>query len=377
MPTKVARVNALIVSFVFFVSTLLLLRRLIYLTQAGGGEFQHADWLVNFSNGIVRRGISGEFFLFLSDLSGINTLSLVSAVQAGLTILIIAVLLCKALSLKMPDMVAILMLSPALVLFWVNDSTAAYRKELLGLAAFLPLLFPRSSGTGGVVAVLALYCLAVFFHEANLVLAPGLSAALFLRMGKQRSLVPVTMVWLITFAGGLFSVLYVSVPETGAMCTRLLDAGLTDRLCDGIFPWLVDGFGGTTSAVRVIVLDRVNIPVVALMTLLLLLPCFWAAARVLRGGFDWALFVISAAAPFMLYPIATDWSRWLSMQVFVMTFLLLILAETRNGLSAQVHKVTFAVVLTFCLLVGIHQIAPEPIEGFVFNFLHAASVVLG
>lgn len=377
MLTEVRRFNALLISFVFLISTLLLLRRLVYLTQAGGGEFQHADWLVNFSSGIVRRGISGEFFLFLSELSHVNALLLVSAVQAALTVLIVVVLFIKGLSLRMPDPVVILMLSPALVLFWVNDTTSAYRKELLGLAAFLPLLFPRSSGPAGVLAVVILYGVSVLFHEGNLVLAPGLSTALYLRLGKERAMVPIVILWLITLAVAVFSVIYVSVPDTQAMCTRLLNAGLTDRMCGGIFPWLVDGFGGTTSAVKVIVLDRVNVPVVALMTLLLLSPCLWIATRALHGRFEWVLFLISAGTPFLLYPIATDWSRWLSMQVFVMTFLLLILAETRKGMSLRVHKITYALVLSFCLLVGINQIAPQPRGGFVSNFVHAVGAVLG
>lgn len=377
MLTDFRRFNALLVSFVFFVSIVLLLRRLVYLTQAGGGEFQHADWLVNFSSGIIRRGFSGEVFLFLSNLSQVSPLLLVSAVQAVLTVLIIVVLYIKGLSLRMPDLVVILLLSPALVLFWVNDTTSAFRKELLGLAAFLPLLFPRTSGKAGIVAVLMLFGLAVFFHEGNLVMAPGLSVALYWRLGKQQALKPVVLLWLIAVTAAVFSAIYVSVPDTDAMCARLLAAGLTDRLCGGIFPWLVDGFGGTTSAVKVIVLDRVNLPIVALMTLLLLLPGLWAANRILQGRFEWALFLISAGAPFLLYPIATDWSRWLSMQVFVMTFLLLILAETRNGLRLPVHKITYALILSFALLIGINQIAPEPRGGLVSNFAHAVGAVLG
>jgi hypothetical protein len=40
------------------------------------------------------------------------------------------------------------------------------------------------------------------------------------------------------------------------------------------------------------------------------------------------------------------------------------------------HKLPYALVLCFCLLIGINQIAPEPIEGFAFNFVHALLVVL-
>lgn len=373
----VRRFNALLVSFVFLCSGLLLLRRLIYLTNAGGGEFQHADWLINFSGGIVRRGISGEVFLNLSHILNVSPLLLVSVVQAVLTIALLAALLVKALHLRMPDLAVILLLSPALVLFWVNDTSAAYRKEILGLAAFLPLLFPRTSGPAGVVAVLVIFALSVLFHEGNLVLAPALTMALYLRLGPTASLRPILWLWGIALATTVYAMSFKSVPDVGPMCTRLLEAGLTDRLCYGIFPWLEDDFKGGAAAVQTIVLERVNLPLVVMITALLLLPVFWIASRVLQGRLECAAFLISFGAIFALYPIATDWSRWLSMQVFVMTFLLLMLSETRPGLERPVPKVVYGLVLAFCLGFGIDQIAPEPLRGFVFNFAQAVGAVFG
>lgn len=372
----VKRFNALLVSFVFAFSALLLLRRLIHLTNLGGGEFQHADWLVNFSSGIVRRGISGEFFLTVSQWLNVSPLILVSTVQGLLTIVLITALFAKALTFRMSDLTVVLLLSPALVLFWVNDTTGAFRKELLALTAFLPLLFARTSGPGGILAVVAMFSVSVFFHEGNLILTPALSVALFFRLGRA-AIMPVIGLWLIGLLATIYAISFASVPDTVAMCGRLLEAGLSDRLCFGIFPWLEDGVNNTTSAVKVIVLDRVNWSVLALFIILMLLPGLWIASYVLRGRMEWTVFLISIGSIFALYPIATDWSRWLSLQVFVMTFLVMLLAESRDGLERPLPKSVYGLVLAFCLGVGIDQIAPEPLRGFVFNVVHAVGVVFG
>lgn len=363
----VHRFNLFLVVGVLGISALLLMRRLIYLTNLGGGNFQHADWLINYSSGTVRRGISGEFFLALGQTLNISPLILVSFVQGLLVLLLIGALFAKALSYRVPDMTVILLLSPALILFWINDTGAAYRKELLGLAAFLPLLFPRTSGSLGIAAVLSLFTVAVFFHEGNIVLAPALSVALFVRLRMRAAVVPISLLWLIALVAALFSMIYVRVPGTEAMCQRVLDAGLSDRICSGIFLWLDDGTDRTISAVRNLVLDRVNLPVVTLLIVLLHLPCLWIARGVLRGPWEWVAFLASTGAIFALYPISTDWSRWLSMQIFVLTFLLLMLAEKRGGFDKPVPKPLYALVLAFSLGFGIDQIAPEPLSGFAYN----------
>lgn len=132
--------NVLVVAVIFFSSILLLLRRSLYLAQLGGGSFQYADWLINFSSGIVRRGFSGEFILTLSDLIGVGPVWLVSMVQAIVIAAIILALFIKGLQIGMPDYAVILLLSPFLILLWANDHNNAYRKEIVGMFALFPML---------------------------------------------------------------------------------------------------------------------------------------------------------------------------------------------------------------------------------------------
>lgn len=362
------RLNAVIVAFIFGFSALLLLYRLIILIQYGGSGFQHADWLINFSDGVVRRGISGEFFLALGAVLSANPLYLVGVAQGALILLLIGGLFLKGWTLGMTDRVVLLLLSPALIIFWVNSPESAYRKEIIGLCAFLPLLFARTSGPWGTALSVTIFGVAAFFYEANAFLAPGLMLMLQLRHGAQGTGV-VRIVALLAAASLVFAAVFVDLPTSDGMCRRILAAGLDDPLCRGIFPWLAEGFDGTTDKVAFF-LDELNVSLVVAIAAVVLLhiPCIWIARRLLRGRLEWSYFLLSSAVIFALYPLATDWSRWLSMQVFVMTFVLFLLGELRGGLDRPVPQKAFAFLLAVFLGVGINHIAPTPVPGVVFWF---------
>lgn len=373
---NVNRLNAALVGGALVFSVVLLFWRLIYLTNLGGGEFQHADWLINFSSGIVRRGISGEIFFWAGEVLNISPLVLVSFVQGALVLSLVGVVLFKGLHLGMSDRVLLLSLSPALVFFWVNATNGAYRKELLGVVVFLPLLFPRLNPRFANATMLSLFAIAGFFHELNVVLAPALTYALYLRRDRGDFIVTTILLWTIALAAGVFAMMYARVPDTEAMCQRLLDVGLSDHLCHGIFPWLEDGFMRTFSAVTNIVLNQVNLPLVLMIVVLLILPGVWIAWGMLTSYRERLFFLIGPGAIFALYPIATDWSRWLSIQVWVMTFLIFILAETHQGLARPVPRPLFAGLVAFNLGLGINPIAPMPLEGFVYNFFTSLGIFL-
>ena len=315
-------------------------------------------------------------FFAASDWLNANPLVLVSLVQAALLLALIGGLFVKGLTLKMPDKVLLLLVSPALVLFWVNDSTAGYRKELLGLAAFLPLLFPRTSGIVGLGVVIILFTYGVFFHEGNVVLAPALIFMLYLRQ-VPRLYIAIGAVITATIGATLFAARYMSLSSSDGMCQRLLDAGLQETLCGGIFNWLITGSDRTVSSVQNIVINSSEISVlVAVISILCVhLFCFWLARGMLRSRSEWVMFLISTGAVFALYPLATDWSRWLSMQVFVMTFILLLLGEKRTELSEPVPRTALTVILVLSLGVGFDNIAPTPVPGFVYTFFEAIASV--
>ncbi|MDH5530998.1 MAG: hypothetical protein OEY05_13270 [Paracoccaceae bacterium] len=364
------RFNVTVVIGVFSFAAVILMWRLRNAVLSGGNGFTHADWLINYSSGVIRRGISGEIFLSAAAALEAHPLVLVGIVQAVLTLAIIVGLGAKGLMLRMPDQVLVLLLSPALVLFWVNDTFGAFRKEILGLASFVPLLFPlRPAGeTVAVCTTLFLFLCAVFFHEANIFLAPALMLALYLRLGAERFVVPVALVGVFAGASVVFSAVFLTLPDTTGICQRMVAAGLQeDRMCHGILTWLDDGVVDQARTSSAVIADMGTLPVMVLLGAMLLLPGL-AIAWGLLSNRERVAFLVSVATLFVVYLIASDWSRWLSMQVFAMTYLILI-AMDRRDIDASLQRPAYSAALVFNLGIGIDQIAPVPRGGLIYNVL--------
>jgi len=94
-------------------------------------EWCIGDWLINYQGGIVRRGLTGEIFFKLSQIIGINQITLTVLFQI-ITYGIYTLNSCKLASnsyFSIPNIA--LLLSPAFILFPILDPLGAFRKEIL------------------------------------------------------------------------------------------------------------------------------------------------------------------------------------------------------------------------------------------------------
>ena len=159
----------LLLSAVYGLAFLLFAWRLLKNIRAGGDTFQQGDWLINFGDGIVRRGAAGEVFLALSELTGQSVVVVLGIVQIIVLALVMLMVFLFAVRTEMSNRVMLVLLSPMLVLFWFNDKYAPFRPELLGYLAFVPLFLDpgRAVSNIRIILSLALFALSVAFFEAN------------------------------------------------------------------------------------------------------------------------------------------------------------------------------------------------------------------
>ena len=89
------------------------------------------DWLINYQGGLVRRGLIGEIAFQISRLSGIDIVILIVLFQTFLYLVFF--INSYRLSAKSPfsALSAVLICSPAFILFPVLDPVGAFRKEIL------------------------------------------------------------------------------------------------------------------------------------------------------------------------------------------------------------------------------------------------------
>lgn len=360
--------NVAILGLVFSVALAVVLWRLNWLIGHGGGPFTQGDWLVNFQSGIVRRGVVGEVFLRLSDATGIEVLSLVGGVQAVLVVAVFALIFYGALLARVPDRLLLILVSPLLVTFWAIDSVGAFRKELLGLLAFLPLL-PPGRGMWAAVLVPVLFVVAVAAHEGNAFFAPALCIAVMIRFGAETEVTRTRLVAVILAIGVVgfgFAIQFRSLPDTAAMCAALTSRGLSPEICGGAIDWMDDPAGAAREPLRNL-LQNYSQTAAGLGFAALLVPVALAYRHAPKSPV-WLAAGAAVFAGFLpLYVAAVDWGRWMSMFMFSAAFLTMILAiHTEAGwLRRPVPPWLFGAVLAMSGGLGVYHYGGLPMPGFV------------
>lgn len=108
--------------------------------ELAGHGWVTGDWLINFSNGFVRRGLSGEIAGFLAGLTGTDLVSAVIACKIACYLAIAAGLLFLAWTKKLGLVELLLLMCPWGLMFELNSVGASGRKEIVLLAVFIAYL---------------------------------------------------------------------------------------------------------------------------------------------------------------------------------------------------------------------------------------------
>ena len=94
------------------------------------------DWLINYDGGLLRRGLSGEIILLLSNLKFINIYYLIIFIQSSL-FFIFLFFLWKLISKKEVSLIFLfLIFSPVTIAFSFYDPLVVGRKEVIFLASY-------------------------------------------------------------------------------------------------------------------------------------------------------------------------------------------------------------------------------------------------
>ena len=94
------------------------------------------DWLINYDGGLLRRGLSGEIILLLSNLKFINIYYLIIFIQSSL-FFIFLFFLWKLISKKEVSLIFLfLIFSPVTIAFSFYDPLVVGRKEVIFFASY-------------------------------------------------------------------------------------------------------------------------------------------------------------------------------------------------------------------------------------------------
>jgi len=296
------------------------------------------DWLINYRAGFVRRGLPGELIIRLSDFSGTNPGIWVVMIQLaayGVFFLFSFLLLRREKALLRFSM---LVFSPFIFTFQINDPQGGYRKEILYFAVLAFIVWAsRSLGEKAFrvlyFGIMATFPLLILSHEMLVFVVPWMLGVYFLRFEvNRRNGFLLVLVILLSLTAAVTSVLH---PGRDLPLDRIVDAvtsrGFEISESSGMYflHWdLETGFRSVAERIR----DQHFLPKYLLVLLLSGMPYFLLRdriARLLRRPWMPFLVLWSLMGSVALCAVAADWGRWINIQL-ISLFLVLLALDGRE-----------------------------------------------
>jgi hypothetical protein len=314
------------------------------------------DWLINYSQGFVRRGLSGQFILLLGRALHLPLPWTAVLVQIPLYALFLYGAYKLAAPLRRDALWYALLLSPATLPFMILNPANGCRKEVLlfaALAAFILLLqrgrnaqrSPNSIALSLLLAALvavmvlshdALFCCLPFFFAAIALATRDLKLAL--KISAAPALLALALIDITAHHPGD---LHTAIGICRSVGGRWIAVDDTRDLCAGA----IRHISWTLAHSRREELQSLHDwPLFLLLALLSAAPFVVALARLRRQDhlrFESTVLastaILCALLSVPLFYLTIDWGRWIHMQAICLLLVVLLAAQRAPSFHPQPH----------------------------------------
>jgi len=303
-------------------------------------EWLVADWLINYSGGFVRRGLSGEILLAFSDFFSINILNLLF-IFLSVSILTLLLLILIFLSTKnLTFWLFLIFASPAFLAFYFYDPSIIGRKEILiYLSYFGWLIYIDKTKKLQLIPCIIfsiIGSLITLFHEVFFFYSIVFYLITILYFDtKPFSLNYSLMIPISSFLVALLFVITPTEFDAGLICSKILEFNIHQSVCEnGILKWPASGLVESI---------RFNYSIYNFWTplgiiLILILPIIpflliIFSSQVLKNlSYNQLIFFLLTQFLFMipLFLIANDWGRWINIQSILLGLSTIILLDKKT-----------------------------------------------
>lgn len=323
------------------------------------------DWLINYTDGgFKRRGLSGNFFFFLQDITNLRLNLLIFIVVSLLYILFFLALISVILKKNPHNFLYLLILSPLTFLFFFNDNLIIGRKEVIIFLLFTYFVKTLSENSYSRTKEFTFVCcilVATLFHEMMFFYVPYFLFALYLFNKKFdwksnlkyliASIIPV-----------LFILIFGKHINEGNTFTILSNRGTELRDKIGILTW--------SEKMDVVEYLKVNwnlyysYLIIFAWCLFIFILYIYSLHREI--AFKIVLFFLSAIMfSLPLFILAIDWGRWLQIHFTILTILLLFIQQDqmRPNIYESTKNVISLPLLFVALTININLIVQHCDKG--------------
>ena len=310
-----------ITQFYFFAMLTVIIFKYFNEVFNGGNNWKTADWLVNYEQGLVRRGLFGQVVLNISD-SHIWITWATFTFQILCYIFIYSYVLRIFFHLKRIREEFVLLLSPAYILFPLYDLKGGFRKEILIFAIFIYLCHSLQVGylsTKAQIFVMFAISLSELSHEA-IIFTTGFLIFLFWRMKELKTLSSLRFLIIVTYLVfsatiiGIFSA--VNSRLSPKFCALLQSEGFDKSMCTGAITALNTKLDLKYSFSR----WHEFIPMYLALLIISLVPVAYFSKYIIQHKLKLG---VSVCIVIPLFVIALDWGRWIAILIFMLFSILI------------------------------------------------------
>ncbi len=345
-----------------------------------------ADWLINYTQGFVRRGLPGEIILLAARAVHVPPPWIVVVVQIALYAALLAIVYKLAKPLRRNMLWYSMMFSPAGLAFMILAPLNSVRKETLApvaLAVTIVLVRRRVPGVALSVILTSLLAALVLSHDALFCCFPYIFAAVAVgtRSAKYAAkvmaapyLIAALLIGVVTRHRGDMAIAMRVCKSVGG---RWINADDYRNLCAGAIRHL----GWTISMSREEELANLQYwPLYAGLLLLSLAPFVIALVLLYRKDrlrlevkvIAWtAALCALLSAP--LFYLTIDWGRWIEMQVLCLLLMILFAAQRAHsflpdakakplGEGRPWRSVLLAAVFVYCTCWTLPVLGMQPVR---------------
>ena len=320
-------------------------------------DFKHhgyitGDWLINYTNGLVRRGLFGEISMQIHHWFGTSPVDVVLASKYIAYAVLCGSILLLAIVKGIGLIEVLLLISPWALMFDLNDPGGSGRKEILLFASFAFFAFLQvfcKSPSKSILKRWDFYYLIIvmtvmaFAHEGLIFFFPFFYLPLYLKRGFNKS---DFLTFCIPYIVSLLVLVVLYAFFKGNKETA-------DAICNSLKPWSVNGALGC-DAIHLLAGKHPKVTIGFIKTytpliLLTIIPLYCYGKWI--AGLTRCHLMLAMVIPLILsaplYWIAIDWGRWIHISglLFFITFFSLKSSNTTRKYSLV------TVMLLLCLAV--------------------------
>ena len=342
----------------------------------GGHPWKTGDWLINYSGGLIRRGLMGELSMLIGAFTGIGLKWTIFFIQALAFTSFVYLVLNKFSKFKDAPASVLLLLSPAFAfMFWVNSNASVFRKELLVYLVVIMILeaFSRFRVSYFLYwSALALFVVSGLSHEIAIFAWPFLFFSIWDWSVKNKISTAQMLLLNLPIALAVVLILYVTLAYRGslgsvtAICESLQGHGFREGICIGAISWLqYDANFGYQQVLNYGVAFWLNYLILGLIAFA---PLFFLKL-------DRPIWWLIAGSVFLILPlflVAVDYGRFISI---LFTSTVLVLIWTRAEIVKNLGGFSIWVGCLYCFTWALpHCCANKPELGF---FMRLIGLVFG